>query len=75
IVGLSVGAVVGVLLAPNKGKKTRNKIAENSHNMLHSMNSKFDEFVDGYAQKVDNVKDDFKDASTRVKNRLDHLEA
>ncbi|HMS67915.1 MAG TPA: YtxH domain-containing protein [Saprospiraceae bacterium] len=74
IVGLSVGAVVGVLLAPYKGKKTRNKIAKNSHNMLHSINTKFDEFVDGFAQKVEDVKKDYNDTSTRVKNRLDHLE-
>jgi gas vesicle protein len=77
LAALSVGALVGVLLAPEKGTKTRRKISDNSHDMINNLTTKFDELVDSLSQKASNVKEDVKedvkDVSNKVKSKFDHI--
>jgi gas vesicle protein len=75
LAALSVGALVGVLLAPEKGTKTRRKISDNSHDMINNLTTKFDELVDSLSQKATNVKEDVKDVSNKVKSKFDHIDA
>ena len=79
LAALSIGAIFGVLMAPEKGTKTRRRISDDGHDMLSNISSKFDEFIESLSMKVENVKDDVrenaKDAVTKVRSRVDHIDA
>jgi gas vesicle protein len=79
LAALSVGAIFGVLLAPEKGTRTRRRISDNGQDMLSNISSKFDEFIESLSMKVENAKDDVreevKDVATKVRSRVDHIDA
>lgn len=63
LVGLAVGAVVGLLLAPESGKKTRKKISSESDSFfkdlqdqlqtgLENIKSQYNDYVDTAASKT-----------------------
>lgn len=73
LVGLAVGAVVGILLAPDSGKKTRNRLASDSDSLfkdlqdqlqsgLDSIRSQYNDYVESTAAKA-------KDAVESTKRR------
>ena len=66
LVGLAVGAVVGILLAPESGKKTRNRISSDSESFfkdlqdqlqsgLENIKSQYNDYVDTAASKAGDV--------------------
>ena len=66
IVGLAVGAIVGVLLAPESGKKTRKRISSESDSFfkdlqdqlqsgLESIKSQYEEYVDSATEKTQDL--------------------
>ncbi len=66
LVGLAVGAVVGLLLAPESGKKTRKNISNESDSFfsdlqdqlqsgLDNIRSQYDDFVETSAKKSKEV--------------------
>jgi gas vesicle protein len=54
VVGAAVGAVLGVLFAPDKGSETRKKINEEGKKMSDAIRNKFNEMK----EKMNSVKDD-----------------
>ncbi|QJD80886.1 YtxH domain-containing protein [Spirosoma rhododendri] len=71
LVGLAVGAVVGILLAPESGKKTRKRISSESDSFfsdlqdqlqdgLDSIKSQYNDFVDQAGSKSKDVADELK---------------
>lgn len=54
VVGLAIGAVVGILLAPESGKKTRKKISSES-------DSFFKDLQDQLQSGLDNIKSQYND--------------
>lgn len=76
LVGLAVGAVVGLLLAPESGKKTRKKISSESDSFfkdlqdqlqtgLENIKSQYNDYVDTAATKT---QDAVKQAKRRATN-------
>lgn len=66
IVGLAVGAVVGILLAPESGKKTRKRISSESdsffkdlqdqlHSGLESIRGQYEDYVDSATEKTEDL--------------------
>lgn len=66
LVGLAVGAVVGLLLAPESGKKTRKRISSESDSFfkdlqdqlqtgLENIKSQYNDYVDTAASKTQEV--------------------
>ena len=66
IVGLAVGAVVGLLLAPESGKKTRKRITSESDSFfkdlqdqlqsgLDNIRSQYNDYVDTASEKTQDV--------------------
>jgi gas vesicle protein len=54
VVGAAVGAVLGVLFAPDKGSETRKKINDEGKKMSDAIRNKFNEMK----EKMNAVKDD-----------------
>ena len=58
VVGLAAGAVIGVLLAPDSGANTRQKLSQKGQDYADELKSKFNEFLDGFMEHVESFKDD-----------------
>lgn len=58
LAGVAVGAALGVLFAPDKGWNTRKRISRKGEDILDDLREKFDEFLDTFSSKVDEVKPD-----------------
>lgn len=69
IAGVAVGAVIGVLFAPDKGWNTRKRISKKAEDIADDLREKFDEFLDTLTVKVDEAKEQASDFSGKVKNK------
>jgi len=61
LAGAAVGALVGVLFAPDKGSETRRKIAKKGEDLTDDLKDKFNEFIDSVTEKFEKVKADIGD--------------
>lgn len=59
LAGAAIGAVLGVLFAPDKGAETRKKIADSGSDLADEWKDKFDEFLAGLNEKVQPVKEEW----------------
>src|SRR6476620_6920878 len=64
LAGIAIGAVVGVLLAPDKGSETRRKISEKGlgyaddlKNKYSGLKDKYNDLVDGVTNKLESFTD------------------
>ena len=55
--GAAVGALIGILYAPEKGSKTRKKIKDKSRDVQDRLGHSFDEFVDSASKKYNSIVD------------------
>jgi gas vesicle protein len=56
LAGVAVGALLGVLFAPDKGVETRKKITKKSKDTTDSLKNKFNEFVDNITDHFEKAK-------------------
>ncbi|MBC7886886.1 MAG: YtxH domain-containing protein [Ferruginibacter sp.] len=57
LIGVAVGAILGVLYAPNKGSITRRKLSRTGNDLRDRLNN----FRDAVNDKIDSLKDDMDD--------------
>jgi gas vesicle protein len=54
---IAAGAILGVLLSPDSGKKTRKKILEKTDDLGDQLKSSFTGFVDRISEKIGKLSD------------------
>lgn len=64
--GLAIGAVIGILFAPDKGSKTRKKIADKSNDLSSTVKDSVTSFAS-------NVQDQYKNLKSEVTHAKDEL--
>ena len=75
LAGVAVGAVLGVLFAPDKGWNTRKRILKKGEDLTEDLRDKFEEFIDSLSVKADEVKEDISDFSEKSKSKSKSKEA
>ena len=63
--GIAVGAVLGVLFAPDKGSKTRRKILETGKEYTDNLKEKFSDLYEDVSNKYENLLEDAKEYVTK----------
>jgi gas vesicle protein len=71
VAGVAIGALIGVLFAPEKGSDTRSNLVSKKDEYADAMKKKFDEFVDAVSKKYESTKDDI---SNFAEQKLNHAE-
>jgi gas vesicle protein len=65
--GIAVGALLGVLFAPDKGWNTRKRIVKKGEDYTDSVMEKLDEFLNNISEKINDVKEEVIDISEQDK--------
>ncbi len=73
LAGIAAGAVLGILLAPEKGKNTRNNISKKGKNYSDSLKNKFDEFKESITEKFEKVKGDVSEFADQAQAASDKV--
>lgn len=68
LAGAAVGALAGILFAPDTGSNTRKKIATKTGDITDSVKNSFSDFIDGVKEKYSGVKEDVEEFSAKAKS-------
>ena len=71
--GVAVGALLGVLFAPDKGSVTRTKISKKGEDYASELKVKFDEFIESISEKFDKVKESVCECSEHVHDNAEDI--
>lgn len=70
LVGVSVGIIAGILIAPDSGKKTWEKLAKKANNLKTRVSGTMDDAKSAYNDEVDSVMANGKSGINLLKNSL-----
>lgn len=71
LAGLAIGAIAGILLAPEKGSVTRKQIIDKGDDYVNKVKSKYDGIVDSITEKFESTKKDAEDLVEKGKAKYD----
>jgi len=72
LAGLAIGAIAGILYAPQKGSTTRKQIMDKSDDYVDELKSKVDEFSDSLSDKVESIKKDAENLAKKGEAKYDN---
>lgn len=70
--GLAVGALLGVLFAPDKGSNTRKKIAQKGTDVADNLKGSFSDFIAFIEDQYSNFAAETNDALEEGKAKIEH---
>jgi gas vesicle protein len=70
LAGAAVGALAGILLAPDKGSNTRKKIADKTGDLSDTVKKSFNSFIDGVKDTYAGAKEEVDEFGDKVKAKL-----
>lgn len=70
IAGLAIGAAVGVLLAPDKGEKTRKKIVSKTKETKDKLKDSLDDLIDTVSEKYGSIKEEGEELLNKEKKEV-----
>lgn len=73
LAGAAAGAVLGILMAPDKGSETRKKIAKKGNDLSGSVKDGLGKFSDTVSEKYRSIKGDAKEMMDKTKNKESEL--
>lgn len=73
VAGAAVGALAGILLAPDTGTNTRKKIAGKAGDVSDSLKSSFDDFMDGLKKAYKGSKEDAEKVAEHASAKMNAL--
>ncbi len=75
LAGAAVGALAGILLAPDKGSETRKKISRKTGDLGDSLKDSFSDFVEGIKETYSGVKAEAEDVEEKGRIKLNSLKS
>jgi gas vesicle protein len=75
LVGMTAGAVLGILFAPDKGSATRARIVEKSEDYAEVVKEKFNQMVDSINEKFERVANDVERNVSKAKGAKKDIES
>lgn len=73
LAGAAIGAIAGILFAPDKGTETRKKIAKNTSDLGENLKNSFNDFVDTVKDKYRNAKNEAEEVAEKGASKLSTL--
>jgi gas vesicle protein len=73
LAGAAVGALAGILLAPEKGSETRKKISKKTGDLGDSLKGSFNDFIDGVKENYADVKAEAEDVEEKGRIKMNSL--
>ena len=73
LTGLAVGAVLGILFAPDKGSETRRKIAQKTTDFSDAIINGLNSFTEAVSNKYESIKEDTAEIMDMGKTKLQNL--
>jgi gas vesicle protein len=67
LAGVTAGALLGILFAPEKGSVIRKKISKRGEDYATTLKEKFNEFLDSVTEKFDHAGEEITEAAEKVK--------
>lgn len=67
LAGAAIGAIAGILLAPDEGSETRKKISDGTSDLGDKLKDTFNDFVDTVKDKYHKAKSEVEDVAEKVK--------
>jgi len=71
LAGLAVGAIAGILFAPEKGSKTRKNLVSKGEDYLDDMKDKFDVFLETVTEKFEKTHEEAEELLAKGKAKYE----
>lgn len=70
LAGAAIGALAGILFAPDKGSNTRKKIATKTGDITDSVKTSFNDFIDGLKETYSGAKENAEEFVSKAKSTV-----